>query len=339
MKIDSQTYLSVRSNQITELLEVKDLTDVMPIINLHDMYVDKNGENNIILHKVLQVSYSISGIPTALRQVQLCVRSRHSKLICDDRDAGTINVTVVPQYNGFNNNKTLVLEVFLKNIKTGFAFETFKKEYLVSIDRRNDVHYQPLSAFVTSSPSSNAYMHQLSVYTIVDNDNSHLLVGFLHYYIEAGIDHFYIVADNVDDIILKDVKDLNKYVTIYNSNFDDYGDNTDDSEDKRLLVMLQFSNALFHETEWVIVINLNEFIHPCYQTINGSDEHYDIKNILSQYGRSNSQIIIYKATSVSSDRKNFRSITKTADIIAIRPNIMITMKSEKYVHDWTIKYK
>jgi hypothetical protein len=210
---------------------------------------------------------------------------------------------------------------------------------------------------------------------MVNRNNVNLLASFLHYYIDGGVDHFYVVvADGIDNIIGDyDLYKYEKSVTFYYNNivfdnddhhnggngdddhnggngYDDHNDNdgnnndsNDDNDNSRndydieLLIMLQYTNALLQESEFITIININEFIQPYHHHHDHDNDNINIKNILSRFDPTLSQImILYNSSSTVDGSDGYRSIVKTSDVISIRRNRCICMNREIYVHDWII---
>jgi hypothetical protein len=212
---------------------------------------------------------------------------------------------------------------------------------------------------------------------MVHRNNVNLLAPFIRYYIDGGVDHFYVVvADGIDNVI--DDYDLYKYeksITFYynnivfddddhngNNNDDDNndndGDNNNDSNDSNddnnsrndddieLLIMLQYTNALLQESEFITIININDFIQPYHHhhhhhhhdNDNDNDnDNINIKSIISRFDPTLSQImILYNSSSTTDGNDGYKSIVKTSDIISIRRNRCICMNREIFVHDWII---
>lgn len=197
---DTQSYLSAQSNQVNEFFEVKDLKDVFPVINLHKVNVVKEDGKSINLLKTLNVLFSISGVPTACMKVKLCIRTNYDNknMICYQQRQypfDSVNITVMPTYNGYNNNKTLIMEAVLKNINTDVVYENSKVVFIIYIDNNNKVHYQlkdSLSSSLSSqsSPTTSvaSYIYRLSLYMLINRDNfDYLTLSFLDYYISIGI--------------------------------------------------------------------------------------------------------------------------------------------------------
>ena len=66
-------------------------------------------------------------------------------------------------------------------------------------------------------------------------------------------------------------------------------------------------------------------------------DNMNIKNILSRFDATLSQIMILYNSSNSNDGSDgYKSIVKTSDIISIRTNRCICMNREIYIHDWVI---
>ena len=380
-----------------------------------------DGGNYINLLKTITVRYSISGIPTSVRMVHLCIRidSDPNNIICNQNQYSTtslsssssttttsssppssssssssygtmisMTITVIPRYNGFNKNKTITLQTLLCNTNTGTLYENTKHDYHVSINNNDDVYYQLLTPIVVYNRITIpiVFIYKLSIYTMVNRNNVNLLASFLHYYYYGGVDHFYVVvADGIDNII--DNYNLYKYeksITFYYNNIvfdndddhnggngdddhnggngdddhnggngDDHnGGNNDDNKDNsnsrndhdiELLIMLQYTNALLQESEFITIININEFIQPYHHHHHhhhdNDNDNINIKNILSRFDPTLSQImILYNSSSSSSvdGSDGYKSIVKTSDIISIRRNRCICMNREIYVHDWII---
>jgi len=355
-------------------------------INDDDDNDDASSSSTYInLLKTITVRYSISGIPTSVRMVHLCISidSDPNNIICNRNQYssssssttttttsyGTMNsmtITVIPRYNGFNKNKTITLQTLLCNTNTGTLYENTKHDYHVSINNNDDVYYQLLTPIVVYNRITIpiVFIHKLSIYTMVNRNNVNLLASFLRYYIDGGVDHFYVVvADGGIDNIIGDY-DLYKYeksITFYynsivfddddhnGGNDDDNNDNNGDGNDNNndnsnqndhdieLLIMLQYTNALLQESEFITIININEFIQPYHHHRHHHHHDMNIKNILSRFDPTLSQIMILYNSSNSTDGSDgYKSIVKTSDIISIRTNRCICMNREIYVHDWII---
>ena len=343
-------------------------------MQINDDDDDDRSSNYINLLKTVTVRYSISGIPTSVRMVHLCIRIDYdpNNIICNQNQysstttsssselpllppsssspsppsppsydtMASMTITVIPRYNGFNKNKTTTIQTVLCNTNTGALYENTKHDYHVSINNNDDVHYQLLTPIVvynnTSVPVN--YIYKLSIYTLVNRNNVNLLASFLHYYVYSGVDHFYVVvADDMDNIIEDyDLYKYEKLITLYYNNivFDDDDNNngddkSQDDHDIELLIMLQYTNAVLQESEFITIININEFIQPYHHhTMN-------IKNIVSRFDPTLSQIMILYNNSTD-ENDSYKSIVKTSDIITIRKNKCICTNKEIYIHDWVI---
>ena len=63
---ETQTYISINSEPTIDYLEVKNIDELVPIINIHKIFIDDVTNINIF--------YSISGIPsTAFQQVKFLI--------------------------------------------------------------------------------------------------------------------------------------------------------------------------------------------------------------------------------------------------------------------------
>ena len=370
---------------------------MLPVINIYSMQINDDDDdddsssssssNYINLLKTITVRYSISGMPTSVRMVHLCIRidSDPNNIICNQNQYSStsstsssspsygtmtsMTITVIPRYNGFNKNKTITLQTLLCNTNTGTLYENTKHDYHVSINNNDDVYYQLLTPIVVYNRITIPiiFTYKLSIYTMVNRNNVNLLASFLRYYVDGGVDHFYVVvADGIDNVM--DDYDLYKYeksITFYYNNivFDDDDHNGDDNNDNdgnndndnddnnsrndhdiELLIMLQYTNALLQESEFITIIDINEFIQPYHHhhhhhhhNNDNDNDNISIKNILSRFDPTISQImILYNSSSTVDGNDGYKSIVKTSDIISIRRKRCICMNREIYVHDWII---
>jgi hypothetical protein len=115
------------------------------------------------------------------------------------------------------------------------------------------------------------YKYFLSVCVCIRNEAKHI-EEFIKHYIGQGVDHIYIINnnsnDNVEEVIENSIYKLNVTLITDNRDFDIYNEGKMEE-----LISHNLYNLIREETEWAIIVDIDEFMY--------GKNGYNIKSYLS----------------------------------------------------------
>jgi hypothetical protein len=116
------------------------------------------------------------------------------------------------------------------------------------------------------------YKYFLSVCVCIKNEAKYI-EDYIKHYIGQGVDHFYIINnnsdDNIEEVIENSIYKLNVTLITDNRDIDVYNE---DNNMKRL-IRYNLYNLIKEETEWAIIVDIDEFMY--------GKNGYNIKSYLS----------------------------------------------------------
>jgi hypothetical protein len=115
------------------------------------------------------------------------------------------------------------------------------------------------------------YKYFLSVCVCIKNEAKYI-EDFIKHYIGQGVDHFYIINnnsnDNIEEVIENSIYKLNVTLLTDNRDFNVYHEDT-----MKYLIRDNLYNLIIQETEWAIIVDIDEFMY--------GKNGYNIKSYLS----------------------------------------------------------
>lgn len=111
-------------------------------------------------------------------------------------------------------------------------------------------------------------IHEFSIAAVFKNE-SHILEEWLLHYINRNVNHFYLINDNSSDNFMDIINKHTNKITFINNNI------VDKFVDRQTLIYEKYLRPILHETEWLAIIDLDEFMY--------SSTNMEFSSIIKKY--------------------------------------------------------